>query len=87
MIKDSRILGNVTSGSTIEMNAHSVVDGDIKGQDLSIDGKCKGNIYAEGLLHLMMNAKGKGDLFVEKLQIDEGVQVDGSINMTKKKKG
>ena len=82
-LKDAQIIGNMISQSFIEIFSHSVVEGDIQGENISLDGVCKGNIKTTDALYLMPNAYSKGNIVTARLKVDDGAFIDGQIKMKK----
>lgn len=80
-LKEAQITGNMVSQGFIEIYSHSVVEGDIQGQNVSLDGECKGNIKTTDSLYLMSNACSKGNIVATRLKVDDGAFIDGQIKM------
>ena len=67
--------GNVVVGSK------SVVIGDIKAKNLTVDGNVKGDIEADGYLHISGDACQVGEVSVKEITIAQGANVIGNINI------
>lgn len=80
-IKDSIIDGNIDSDSMIDIIGKSEVNGNIKGGDIVINSRCKGNIVASEHLKLLESAMIRGDLQTKLIRIEDGAIVEGYLKM------
>lgn len=61
----------------------AVVDAEIKGDDVIIAGRLKGNIFANGKVLLKTHAVVQGDIRTQRLAIEEGATFEGTSKMLK----
>lgn len=80
-IKDSIIDGNIDSDSMIDIIGKSEINGNIKGGDIVINGRCKGNIVASEHLKLLERAMIRGDLQTKLIRIEDGAILEGYLKM------
>ena len=80
-IKDSIIDGNIDSDSMIDIIGKSEIKGNIKGGDIVINGRCKGNIVASEHLKLLERAMIRGDLQTKLIRIEDGAILEGYLKM------
>ena len=80
-IKDSIIDGNIDSDSMIDIICKSEIKGNIKGGDIVINGRCKGNIVASEHLKLLERAMIRGDLQTKLIRIEDGAILEGYLKM------
>ena len=80
-IKDSIIDGNIDSDSMIDIIGKSEIKGNIKGGDIVINSRCKGNIVASEHLKLLESAMIRGDLQTKLIRIEDGAILEGYLKM------
>ena len=80
-IKDSIIDGNIDSDSMIDIIGKSEIKGNIRGGDIVINGRCKGNIVASEHLKLLERAMIRGDLQTKLIRIEDGAILEGYLKM------
>lgn len=83
-IISSNIKGHIESYSQLEIQQDSIIEGDMKGQNIFIACQCNGNIDCGELLHLSSTAHTTGDILTKHLKIDENAILNGQIKMAKK---
>ncbi len=83
---DGKLKGRVETTEKIVIGETGVIDGDLKAKEVNLSGKCKGTITAENLVVLHSSAIFDGDIKCKKLVVEEGVILDGNINMKEKDK-
>ncbi|HEY5054924.1 MAG TPA: polymer-forming cytoskeletal protein [Acidobacteriaceae bacterium] len=67
---------------TIGPNAR--VQADLQAHDIVIYGRVDGKVRAEGRIELRNSAAVRGDLFAERLSIEENATVKGRVELTEK---
>ena len=77
VIMSGQLNGNIDAVS-IHIVSTGVINGDIKADDLKIDGKVIGNIVAEQL-HLSASGHLKGEVRCRSVVIDEGANVEAKF--------
>ncbi|MEZ5054874.1 MAG: polymer-forming cytoskeletal protein [Chitinophagales bacterium] len=81
---DGKITGNITSTSRVVIGSSAIVLGNIKCNDLTIEGKLKGTIDVAETLFFRANAQFEGDVTYKKLIVEEGANISGSLVSTTK---
>jgi len=76
---DGKIIGNITCASKVVIGSASQVIGHIKCNDLTIEGKVKGNLEVNGVLFFRTTAGFEGDVKYKKLIVEEGAAINGSL--------
>ncbi len=77
---EGTISGNVSAESGLLTIANSgKVEGDIHAPKILIDGHVRGNVYAEEHLELATKAVITGNVFYSVIQMEQGSQVNGSL--------
>ena len=91
--EDVRITGSISASKPVIMSGHldgnvdavsihiastGVVNGDIKADNLKIDGKVMGNIVAERL-HLSASGHLRGEVRCKSVVVDEGANVEAKF--------
>jgi len=75
------IQGNVSAAGTIALDKASTVVGDIEASSATVDGKLKGSLVVEDIASFQKDAVLIGDVTAEKITMEEGSQVVGSIKI------
>jgi cytoskeletal protein CcmA (bactofilin family) len=77
----------------IELDQHNVTIGkngrikaDIHGQSITVMGEVKGNLYGSEQIILRKSSKVRGNLFAQRVSLEDGSDFKGSIDMTIKPK-
>ena len=78
---DGTVIGNVTADNVASITESASMDGDLKGNEVFISGKVKGNIIAYKSLELEKTAIITGDVMTAKLQIHAGASYNGNTKM------
>lgn len=76
-----KVEGDVRAGGDVYIESTSSITGDVFGSNVFVSGTIKGNIFAKGLLHLMMQARLYGDIEVGSIVTDEGAIFQGTCRM------
>ncbi len=77
---DGMLHGKLTSESGVIVGEHGVVEGDIKAGDVLVAGTVHGNIRAAERIEITATGHVQGDLFTDKLVIDEGASFQGNCD-------
>lgn len=76
---DGEIEGNVRCNEKLVVGQEGKILGDVFATEAEINGLVKGKIQTENLLVLSHTAIIKGDIFTERLVIEDGAKIEGSI--------
>jgi cytoskeletal protein CcmA (bactofilin family) len=77
----SNVQGNITAAGTLSIDSDSVLVGDIVSENLSIDGKLKGNAQIRNMINCQSNALVLGNVTAAVASISEGAKLQGSIQI------
>lgn len=72
------IAENEDTGGVI-ISETGVVEGEIRGSSVVINGTVNGNVYAAGTVELAASAKVNGDVYYDLLEMDAGAEVNGNL--------
>ncbi len=78
---DGKIDGKVYSKGKIVVGPQAVISGGLACSSVDFLGTMKGDAYVKDLLTLKSNAVIEGNIYVNKLQVEMGAQVNGSCHM------
>jgi cytoskeletal protein CcmA (bactofilin family) len=78
---DGKILGNVDCNGKIIMGKKGSINGNIRGDKLSIEGFFEGDLYVADTLHLLSTANVTGLFRAGKLIVDEGAVLNGDCQI------
>lgn len=81
---DGKLIGNVDATDKIVVGETGNVEGDLNAKSVNVSGKCNGHIIAEEKTVLHSTAEFDGEIKCKKLVVEEGVVIDGNINMKEK---
>lgn len=80
---DGRITGNVTgepgSGSTLTVSEHGVIEGDVRVDNLILNGNVNGDVYASEHAELATDARVTGTVYYRLLEMAMGAEVNGKL--------
>ena len=74
-----RLLGNLTAADAVEVTADGLVDGNIQGVVVTINGTVKGNVLAAQECRLGAKARVVGDICTGNLVISQGARFIGQV--------
>jgi len=74
-----RLQGNVTAADAVEVSAEGVVDGNVQGVTVTINGTVKGNVLAALECRLGPKARVAGDICTANLTIAQGARFIGQV--------
>jgi cytoskeletal protein CcmA (bactofilin family) len=75
------VQGNITATGTLTIDSDSVLVGDIKSENLSIDGKLKGNAQIRNMITCQSSALILGNVTAAVASINEGAKLQGAIQI------
>jgi cytoskeletal protein CcmA (bactofilin family) len=77
------IQGNIRAGKSVVVGREGTVEGDIFTQDAVISGTVKGSLRAESRLELQSSSRVDGEVLAERMQLEEGAIINGTIQVGK----
>ncbi|HAK70400.1 MAG TPA: cell shape determination protein CcmA [Cryomorphaceae bacterium] len=78
---DGKITGNMTVNGKLVIGEHGSVEGDVECKNASIAGSTSGTLKVHQMLSLSASAKVEGKVHSEKLSIEPGAELNGSVTM------
>ena len=78
---DGTLIGNITLKGKLVIGPNGFVEGNVKCQNIDIEGKFLGKLEAIELLNLKANANVKGDVVVGKLGVEPGANFTATCAM------
>ncbi len=78
---NSDFFGSLTTKGTLTIGQTALVEANIQGENVVIEGKVKGNVVAKKMLVLLPSAILTGDISTPKLNIVEGAIFQGKCQM------
>ena len=79
---DGKVVGDVNVNGNLTLGESSEVQGEAKGNTVTLSGKLEGTIRASEKLILDSKANLKGDLYARILVVEEGAKFEGKSNMS-----
>lgn len=80
---DGTIEGTISlSGARLTVGPNARVQADLQARDIVIYGRVDGKVRATGRIELRDSAAVRGDLFAERLSIEENATVKGRVELT-----
>jgi cytoskeletal protein CcmA (bactofilin family) len=80
---EGTVQGNIRAGKAVVVGRDGVVDGDIFTQDAVIGGTVNGTVRAASRLELQATSRIAGEVVAERMQLEEGAILNGSVQMGK----
>ena len=77
---DGRVTGKLEADQVI-LSRSAFMQGDILAKCIIVDGKVEGNLRATDLLEIKAEGKVKGEIFTQKLSVEDGAEFNGRIEM------
>lgn len=78
---DGTLIGNCTIKGKLVIGPTGSIEGEIKCQNLDIEGKFVGKLYVKELLNLKATANVKGEAFIGKLGVEAGAMFTATCSM------
>ncbi len=78
---DGTVVGTLNIRGKLVLGPKGVIEGEIKCKNSEVMGTINGEITVEELLSLKASAKIKGDIITNKISIEPGAVLTGTINM------
>lgn len=76
------VKGNLSASDDISIDSESVVVGDIKSGNLTMDGKLQGNIHVMGSVNCRENAVVLGDITSTTIVVSSGAKLQGKLQIS-----
>lgn len=78
---DSEMKGTLISRETLILGEHAVVEGEIKGNVVTVEGRFEGAIRASGRVEIQPKAIVKGEIYSSCVIFEPGAAFDGKCHM------
>lgn len=78
---EGTIRGNVRAGKSVVVGRNGVVEGSIYTQDAVISGQVLGSVTAESRLELQETSHITGEIYTNRLQVDDGAALQGQVSV------
>ena len=80
---DGTVVGTLNIQGKLVLGASGKVEGEIKCKNAEVMGQVEGEINVSELLSLKASSSLKGDIITNKISIEPGAKISGTINMDK----
>ena len=78
---DGKVTGKIKADQVI-LTETAVIKGDILAKSIILNGEIEGNLKATDLLEIRAKGKVNGEIFTQKLLIEDGAEFNGRIQMS-----
>jgi len=78
---DGEVQGNITTSAKVVIGENGLLKGNLQCQEADIEGRIEGKLMVEGLLILRETSNIQGDIYTNKLHIEEGAIFLGACKM------
>ena len=78
---DGEVQGNITTSAKVVIGENGLLKGNLQCQEADIEGRIEGKLIVEGLLILRETSNIQGDIYTNKLHIEEGAIFLGACKM------
>lgn len=78
---EGSVEGSIKAGKAVVVGKDGTVEGNIETQDAVISGKVTGTVNAASRLELQSTCRIDGEIFVRRMQLEEGAILNGRIHM------
>lgn len=82
-LEGSKITGNTLGRGDVAVGKETVINGDVNGQLITVDGKIEGNIMAHKGAHLASTAMVKGSVSATTMSMSSGAILMGKVDIAK----
>lgn len=79
---DGEIAGNVVAekeGSVLNISASGRIEGNVQACRIVLNGEVVGDVYAMNDIQLAANARVRGNLYYDKIEMERGAEVNGKM--------
>lgn len=80
-LKACAVQGNIISNGMVTVDGDSVVIGDVKSENICLDGKIKGNVVAEKEAKFQPKAILAGNVTTASIAMSQGAKIQGAVNI------
>lgn len=80
---DGTVVGSIKVMGKVVLGPNGRIEGDLDCQNAEIQGNIKANIQVKELLSLKSSAMVQGEVITNKIAIEPGAKISGTINMDK----
>lgn len=77
-----RVKGDVCSDTLLTMDKEALVDGNIQAENVSIDGRVRGDLNVRNMTELKTNALVLGDVHTTRFSMKDGTRLVGGVSLT-----
>ena len=78
---DGKVIGNMKVSGKLVIGEHGRVEGEVECKNAAIAGQLEGTLKVAQTLSLTASAKVQGKVQVEKLAVEPGAEINGSVTM------
>ena len=78
---DGKVIGNMKVSGKLVIGEHGLVEGEVECKNAAIAGQLEGTLKVAQTLSLTASAKVQGKVQVEKLAVEPGAEINGSVTM------
>jgi len=78
---EGKVEGSIKAGKAVVVGKEGSVEGNIETQDAVISGKVNGTINAASRLELQSTCRIDGEVYVRRMQLEEGAILNGRVHM------
>ncbi|MCG8318913.1 MAG: polymer-forming cytoskeletal protein [Cytophagales bacterium] len=78
---DGKVIGTINAKAKVVAGQDSIIEGNIHAERAEISGEVKGDIEVTDILILRASARIHGDIFTDKLIMDEGASFNGKCQV------
>lgn len=78
---DGTVKGNIRAEGKVVVGEHGKVEGEVECKNAAIAGKVVGTMRVTQMLSLSASAKIEGQVHTEKLSVEPGAELNGSVSM------
>lgn len=78
---EGKVEGSIKAGKAVVVGKEGEVEGNIETQDAVISGKVNGTINAASRLELQSTCRIDGEVYVRRMQLEEGAILNGRVHM------
>lgn len=78
---EGSVEGTVRAGKAVVIGKEGMVEGDVRAHDAVVAGRVVGTVVAESRLELQASGSIQGDVYAQRLHLEEGASLNGSVQM------
>jgi cytoskeletal protein CcmA (bactofilin family) len=78
---DGKVVGNMKVSGKLVIGEHGRVEGEVECKNAAVAGQLEGTLKVAQTLSLTASAKVQGKVQVEKLAVEPGAEINGSVTM------